>query len=525
VKVAVVGCGAWGRNIVRTISSEGYLHAVVDPDPQTAADVAATYGVVAASFADVLADSDIDAVMIAAPAAQHARLAEQALLAEKHVFVEKPLALEVRDGERLAALAIAQDRTLMVGHLLQYHPAFLRLRELVEEGAIGRLQYLSSNRLNLGRFRREENILWSFAPHDISMILSLVGAEPENVVAIGARYLHDRIADVTTTHLAFPGGERAHIHVSWLHPFKEQTLIVVGDRGMLVFDDGKDWDEKVTIYAHRISWSDRVPIPVKADAQPVVVLPSEPLLEECRHFLTCASTGARPRTDGAEALRVLRVLQAAERSLVAGGIGAKATGGLAIPASEPLRPGVHATVEIDDDVEIGAGTRVWHFSHLLSGTRIGSDCTLGQNVVVGPDVSVGDRCKIQNNVSLYRGVTLESGVFCGPSAVFTNVLNPRAEVERKDEFRATLVRRGASIGANATIVCGVTIGEYALVGAGAVVTDDVGPYELVVGVPARPIGWVSGAGERLDESLVCPRTGERYELVDGRLRPLEGSES
>jgi UDP-2-acetamido-3-amino-2,3-dideoxy-glucuronate N-acetyltransferase len=173
-------------------------------------------------------------------------------------------------------------------------------------------------------------------------------------------------------------------------------------------------------------------------------------------------------------------------------------------------PFVHATALVDADVEIGDDTKIWHFCHILTGSRIGAGCVLGQNVMIGPDVRVGDGCKIQNNVSLYKGVTLEDDVFCGPSVVFTNVLTPRAFVERKDEFAHTLVRRGATIGANATIVCGVTIGRYAMIGAGAVVTKDVADHALVVGNPARIAGWVSRTGERLGSDLVCPRTGERY---------------
>lgn len=184
------------------------------------------------------------------------------------------------------------------------------------------------------------------------------------------------------------------------------------------------------------------------------------------------------------------------------------------------QPFIHESAYVDDGVEIGEGTKVWHFSHILPRTRIGRNVSIGQNVVAGPDVTVGDNCKIQNNVSLYKGVELEDGVFCGPSCVFTNVLNPRAEIERKDEFRPTRVRRGATIGANATIVCGHELGEYCMIGAGAVVTKDVPAYALMVGVPARRRGWVSRAGEILDKTLICPRTGERYAEEDGLLRPV-----
>ncbi|MEM7301527.1 MAG: acyltransferase [Pseudomonadota bacterium] len=175
---------------------------------------------------------------------------------------------------------------------------------------------------------------------------------------------------------------------------------------------------------------------------------------------------------------------------------------------------VHESAYVDDGAEIGEGTKVWHFVHVLSRTKVGKNCSLGQNVMAGPDVTIGDNCKIQNNVSLYKGVNLERGVFCGPSCVFTNVINPRAEVERKEEYKPTLVKRGATIGANATIVCGNTLGEYCMIAAGAVVTHDVPDFALMIGVPARRAGWVSREGEILGEDLKCPRTGEQYELSD-----------
>jgi UDP-2-acetamido-3-amino-2,3-dideoxy-glucuronate N-acetyltransferase len=185
-------------------------------------------------------------------------------------------------------------------------------------------------------------------------------------------------------------------------------------------------------------------------------------------------------------------------------------------------PGVliHESAYVDDPVSIGAGSKIWHFCHVLANVSIGSGCVLGQNVMIGPKVRVGDRCKIQNNVALYDGVELEDDVFCGPSCVFTNVNNPRAFLERKSEFRKTLVKRGASIGANATIVCGHTLGAYCFIAAGAVVTADVPDYALMAGVPAKRIGWMSRVGRKLGADLVCPETGERYrETIDGHLKP------
>lgn len=515
--VGMIGCGYWGRNLVRNFARLGALAAVCDADPAVAEAAAALHGVPARSLDDMLADAAIPAVVIATPAATHAAIARRALAAGKHVYVEKPMALDPAEAETLIAMADAAGRTLMVGHLLRYHPAFVALAELVAKGTLGRLRYIYSNRLNLGRFRREENILWSFAPHDISMILALVGSEPDRISAVGHSYLHRELADTTTTHLSFPGGENAHIFVSWLHPFKEQKLVVIGERGMAVFDDTRDWDAKLLVWAHEVAWRDGRPEAAPADAVPVRLVEGEPLAAECRHFLDCVSTGRVPLTDGREGLKVLRVLAAAERAMTG-------SAAAALPAGSYPGTTIHPTAVIDPPAAIGAGTRIWHYSHVLKGSRIGRDCVLGQNVAIGPDVVVGARCKIQNNVSIYKGVTLEDGVFCGPSCVFTNVRTPRAEVNRMDEVAPTLVGRGATIGANATIVCGNSLGEYCMVAAGAVVTRDVPPYALVAGVPARRIGWVSEAGERLGRDLVCPRTGQHYQLAGrDRLVPVDSA--
>jgi UDP-2-acetamido-3-amino-2,3-dideoxy-glucuronate N-acetyltransferase len=507
-RVAVVGCGYWGKNLVRNFAELGALAGICDPDRGSADKLAAASKSRVVEWAALLDDAEIDGVAIAAPAALHFQLARAALEAGRHVFVEKPLALEVAQAEKLCDIAARAGRQLMVGHLLQYHPAFLKLKELVQQGALGRIQYIYSNRLNLGKIRREEDILWSFAPHDISMILSLVGQEPERVTAEGGAYLHKTIADVTTTHLAFAGGERAHIFVSWLHPFKEQKLVVVGDRAQAVFNDGEPWDRKLLLYPHRIEWRDTMPVPERAEAQAVALETGEPLRLECAHFLEAIAKNTAPRTDGREGVRVLKVLAQASAALKG------------VPVAEPVKAAaakpsfagvmIHDSAYVDEPVEIGAGSKIWHFSHILPRTKIGRDVIIGQNVVIGPDVAVGDRCKVQNNVSLYKGVTLEDGVFCGPSCVFTNVMNPRAEVERKSEFRPTLVKKGATIGANATIVCGTTLGEYCFIGAGAIVTRDVPAYALMVGSPARRIGWMSQAGERLGPDLVCPRTKQCY---------------
>jgi len=508
-RIGVVGCGYWGRNLVRNFHEIGALAAVCDEEPAVADELAARHGVPSVTFEELIHDTNIDGVVIAAPAVRHADLSARALEAGKHVFVEKPLALKVADAEMLCELAAARDRVLMVGHLLRYHPAFVRLEELVADGTLGTLQFVSSTRLNLGKVRREEDILWSFAPHDISMMLALLQEEPQRVSATGSAYLSPDVADITTTELEFRSGARGHIFVSWLHPYKEQRLVVVGDKAMAVFDDGEPWPRKLSLFRHRIDWVDGNAQPVKADGEMIAIDETEPLTVEARHFVDCISSNRTPRTDGYEGLRVLRVLDAAAISMT--------NGRESLGASEFA----HSTAVIDPGAQIGIGTKVWHFCHIMATAVVGDNCSLGQNVMVGDGVVIGDNCKIQNNVSIYAGVTLEDGVFCGPSAVFTNVVTPRAEVDRRAEFAPTLVRRGATIGANATIVCGTTLGEYSFVAAGAVVTRDVQDFALVAGVPAQRIGWVSRTGERLGEDLTCPRTGERYVERDDRLLPAE----
>ncbi|WP_376790599.1 Gfo/Idh/MocA family oxidoreductase [Thermoflexus sp.] len=519
VGVALLGFGIWGRNLARNLHELGALRLICDPSPERLEEAGVHYPDVDRSGDPeaALERDDIQGVAIAAPAVTHYELALRALQAGKDVFVEKPLALSVKEGQRLVEEAERRQRVLMVGHVLEYHPAVQTLRELIARGELGRLRYLYSNRLNWGRIRTEENILWSFAPHDIALMLRLLGTMPEEVACHGEAYLNHDVADVTLTVLKFPRGIQAHIFVSWLHPFKEQRFVVVGERQIAVFDDTQPWERKLVLYPHRVEWEGgQIPIARKAEGIPVSLEPKEPLRAEMEHFLHCISTRQRPLTDGESALRVLEVLMAAQQSLD--------DGGRAIVIAPGAKEGiyVHPTAVVDEGAEIGEGTKIWHFSHVMPGAKIGRDCVLGQNVFVGRNVVIGDRCKIQNNVSVYEGVTLEEGVFCGPSMVFTNVINPRSEIERKDEFRPTLVKRGATLGANSTILCGVTIGRYAFVGAGAVVTKDVPDYALVVGVPARIVGWMCECGVKLkfvDGRAVCLACGKRYRKEGDRVVP------
>jgi predicted dehydrogenase len=329
IRLAVAGAGYWGINHVRAFSRLAgcELVAVCDPDERARARAAALApgARVEHEFDAVLSAKDIDAVVLATPAIHHAAQAQAALAAGKHVFVEKPLALTAADARATVAAAKTANRTLMVGHLMLYHPAFHRLSELVKSGELGRVYYLYALRVNLGRLRRDENALWSFAPHDLSMILSLVPSAPVSVAARGEAYLQEGVEDVVFVNLGFADRTMAQIQLSWLDPRKERRLTVVGSKKMVDFDDSSP-SEKLRIYDKGY---DRPPeftqygeyLTVRqGDVHIPRVDGGEPLEIECRHFIDCIREGKTPLSDGASALRVVELLEGASRSMAQGGV-------------------------------------------------------------------------------------------------------------------------------------------------------------------------------------------------------------
>ena len=311
MSVVVVGCGYWGQNLVRNFAELGALSAVCETrsDGRERARTIAPAATLLSDYEEAIATGL--PLVIATPAETHFGLAKRALLAGRDVFVEKPLALTFKDGEELVRLAAEGGRILMVGHVLEYHPGVKRLLELVRD-ELGEIYYLYSTRLSLGKVRREENILWSFAPHDVAAILRVVGEMPTEVAAAGGTYLQPGIADVTMTTMLFDGGVRAHIHVSWLHPYKEQRLVVIGSKKMASFDDVS---KRLEIFDRRVDLASGDPVPVRGEGTLVPFDTTEPLRLECAAFLDTVQTRVPPLTDGATGLRVLQVLEAAQRSL------------------------------------------------------------------------------------------------------------------------------------------------------------------------------------------------------------------
>jgi UDP-2-acetamido-3-amino-2,3-dideoxy-glucuronate N-acetyltransferase len=530
-KICVVGAGRWGKNHIKTLHELDFLDGIVEADSDRRNMFKEKYpGVKTFSTVRDAVEKDFDGFTVATPAETHFKIAEFIITHKKHVLVEKPITLKASEARRLKELAEENNVNLMVGHLLLFHPAIRKIKELIQKGKIGKLEYIYSNRLNLGTVRTEENILWSFAPHDISIFQYFIGSLPVEVVSRGGAFLQPHIHDSSMTVLTYPDNIVGHIYVNWLHPFKEHRMVVIGSKGMFSYEDSSE-DKNILFYEKGIDWIQGEPI--KRDG-PTEVIPYEknmPLTEELKYFAAHTNGDAIRIADGQNGADVLEILEKASESLLTGSRGPKVA-----PVEDPGRePGSneqgaqksevksrdffsHETAVIDNDCNIGKGTKIWHFSHILSGSKIGENCNIGQNVVAGPDIVIGKQCKIQNNVSVFKGVTLEDGVFCGPSMVFTNINNPRAEIRKMDQVRPTLVKHGATLGANCTIVCGTTIGRYAFIGAGAVLTQNVPDHALMLGNPARRTAWMCQCGERLTNDLNCLVCGKTYKKEEKGLK-------
>ena len=321
-QIGLIGCGYWGRNLCRNFYDLGALASVVDATEkgQATAQSIAPNAIISDNIDVILVDNQIQGVALATPAETHADLAIQVMRAGKDVFVEKPMALSIRDAEAMQTVANETGRILMVGHLLEYHPALLKLRELINSVELGKINYVYSNRLNFGKVRTEENALWSFAPHDVAVILRLLGQSPVEVSASGGAYLNKNISDVTISNLRFKDNSRAHIFVSWLHPYKEQRLVVIGDKKMAIFNDVNPFGQKLCLYPQSVEFDGKIPLLKKEDAEFIEHVNTEPLRQECASFLDCIKSRQSPLTDAQSGIEALRVLHACQASIEQNGV-------------------------------------------------------------------------------------------------------------------------------------------------------------------------------------------------------------
>lgn len=501
--IGVVGVGFLGTMLAHQFLDLGVLKILCDKRPARAG--AEFPGVtVTNSLHDVLRISEVRAVVIATPTETHGALVRQALLAGKHVLVAAPLTVDATEAQTLFQLASEKKLRLTVALPLLHASGVAALLELTHSGSLGRILSITSHRLRPPTARREGNAAWSFSAEDLSMLLRLADETPRTVRSLGCFGHYRQIATGTVLALEFPSGLTAQSLVSWLHPVPAWHCTVVGDQAKAILETDAAGHNRLTVF------------PTEFPANPLQQIPlseTNPLRILCKQFVesldNCKCEDSE--TEGFDWMQVQQVLAAAQRSL-------ECQTQERLPSVQHTGAFVHPTAVVDEGVTLGQNVRIWHFCHILPDCSIGEQTNIGQNVMVGPGVNIGARCKIQNNVSVYPGVTLEDGVFCGPSMVFTNVHTPRATIPRMAQALSTPVRTGATLGANCTIICGNEIGEYAFVGAGAVVTKPVPPHALVVGNPAQQIGWVCRCGMRLDQDFVCSDCKERYEFSEGKLR-------
>lgn len=479
-RIAVIGAGNWGKNHVRVFNDAKALAAVAETDASTRERIAAAYPHVRiySNYRDLLAEPLVDGVVIATPAPTHFGIAREALAAGKDVLVEKPMSLSVGEAEKLVKTANTLGRVFMVGHLLLYKPAVKKIKEILDSKAIGQIYMIEMRRLKLGTVRRSENVLWSFSPHDLAMLSYLVDSPVEDLSAYGTAALQRGIEDDIRLNILFRNGIQALVHAAWLWPEDERKTVIVGSRGMITYDENVN---RLAIHRKEVTGD----LSIRDQGVEVIeVEPADALQNEALHFIQSVAGRSEPLTGGESGIEVINMLVKAEQDL---------------KKKRSADYFAHETACIDQGARIGKGSQIWHFTHVMPGAVIGEHCKLGQNVFIGQNVTIGDNVKIQNNVSVYEGVILEEDVFCGPSAVFTNIRTPRSAFPRNnsDDYLPTLIKRGASIGANATVLCGITVGESALIGAGAVVTKDVPPFAVVYGNPSEIKGWVCRCGASL----------------------------
>ena len=503
MKLGLIGGGYWGKNLIRDFYSCGVLDTICDINEAVIEKYKTMYTNVntTKSWNDgVLNNQNITAVCIALPAELHYRFAKEALLANKDVYVEKPITLDINEAQELVELAKEKNKILMVGHLLHYHPAIMKVKEMIKEGKIGKVKNIVANRLSLGIFRKHENVLWSFAPHDISVILSLVDEMPESVICHGKDHINEGVHDVTNSILNFKDAY-VNINVNWLNPYKEQKMSIIGEKGMIIFDDVSK-ENKLTYFPEYIQYSADIhsnPTPIKNNGINVNVdFTKFPLLLECEHFVKCCKTRNQPITHGQEGVNVLKVLNGLQESLLNNKeviIDSKREN-TNTNTNTNNKYFAHETSIVDEGANIGEGTKIWHYSHICKGAKIGKNCNIGQNVFIADGAVIGNNCKVQNNVSIYTGVEAEDYVFFGPSCVLTNDINPRGMYSKNGEYMSTRLETGVTLGANSTIVCGNTIGKHAMIGAGTVICKDVEPYSIMVGNPGKKIGTIDEKGNR-----------------------------
>lgn len=508
VRIAVVGLGGRGTTVAAALARLGVLGPLCDVVPEVLLEVGAQHPEVRkfADYLEILATPTVTAVALCSPPGTWDGMVEAALRAGKDVYLDGPLVLPLARGKALLELAAEGRRLVMGGPVTRFAPAAETFLGCLRAGGLGTLRYVHGRHFKAERPGPEALPEAGVSPVLAQLLLDVLEAAPVKRLTVrAATWRSATQPDVTEVSFDCHTGTRGLLHTSHVEPRGAFELTAIGTEGAATLRR----DETDRLVLDLVVPGADTPPPSSA---------GEAREASLAHFLDAVRT-RRPPLQGPDALLALwRFLAAAQRSLDEGGAVDPADTGPVTKSAPPAGVYLHPTVQVDGPCDIGPGTKIWHFSKLLGPLKIGRDCSFGQNVVIERGVAIGDNVKVQNNVSIYAGVILEDDVFCGPSMVFTNIGTPRSHYPRKGQYAVTRVRRGASIGANATVVCGHTLGQYCFVGAGAVVTRDVPDFALVYGNPARVMGFACYCGVRLPfgtakgecQEAACPECGRRY---------------
>jgi len=479
INIAIIGCGYWGSNLIRVFaqSEQINLHTCCDLDESKLKKVKMIYPYIniTSNYQEVITNPEIHAVIIATPVFSHYKLAKLALLANKHVLVEKPLTYTCKESQELIELANQKNKILMVDHTFEYEPAIRKIKKIIESKELGEIYYINANWLNLGKLQPDVNVVFDLATHIFSIINYITGKEPLNIKATGETYIsNNKLEEMANLIIKYPNKIIANINVSWLEPYKVRKLTLVSSKKMLVFDllnpqeQLKIFDKGVDVNHLENTISYR-----SGDVYSPNIEPIEPLKEMANHFISCIKENKKPLTSGENGLIVVKLLEAAAQSLKNKGIEIKLN-------------------EKNSNISLGNNSRIFQPTLTnLYGCEIGDNTKIGAFVEIQKNAKIGNNCKISSHSFICEGVTIEDDVFIGHGVRFINDKYPRATsggiLQTEEDWKVipTIVKKGASIGTNATILCGITIGENALVGAGSVVTRDVPPNSVVYGNPAK----------------------------------------
>ena len=467
ISIAVIGAGYWGTNLIREFYKTKYLTTICDVSLDIRTQMKQKYPDVNVtdSFESVLLNPSTTSIVIALPAKLHYEFALKALNANKHVFLEKPMTLNVSEAEHLCQVATSKNLTLMIGHLLQYHEGINVIKSVIEEGTIGDIKHIHFSRQSHGIYRQDENVLWSFAPHDISLAASFTGLTLENfnsslksIQCSGTKVVTNSY-DIVNTTMTVNNINISMIH-SWINPSKEQKITVTGSEGFVTFDDVT---KVIVVKPKHSTVNSEHPIADKSSNTTIYSTSSvqrTPLENECLEFIKCCTEQVQSKTDCYEGLLVLKVLNKCSEIL---------------EKKSDNDYFIHETSVLDPGALIGTGTKIWHWCHVTNTASIGSDSSIGQSCYIAG--ILGSNCKVQNNVNVYQGVTCGSNVFLGPNCTFTNVKFPRASY--KSEYIETIIESNVTVGANVTIGPGITIGENSFISAGCTVYESVPPNTVI----------------------------------------------